>query len=99
MSVELKTELTKLATDVMQNPKVAMGVALTTSGTGTATAYDWLPSNIGEIASAFGVVLTVILAISNIDKMVRERRSDKLKNERLELEIARLKTLKKPNQR
>ena len=94
MSGELKAELTRLAADALQSPKVAVGVALTTSATGTGTIYDWIPNNIGPLASALGVVLTAILVISNIDKMIRERRSSELNDQRLELEISRLKSLK-----
>lgn len=93
MNTILKEELMRHAPDVLQSPKVAAIVASTTIATGTGTIFEWIPSNIGSIVSVLGGILTTILIVSHIIRIFRDSRHGKLKFEKLELEIAQLKTL------
>ena len=47
--------------DLTQNVKIAYATGLGTVGTGVSTAIDLIPSNIGGLASAIGIVFTLIL--------------------------------------
>jgi len=55
--VDIKQELVTLA----QNPKVAASVSIMTTGTGAGTVLDWIPDDIGKLASVFGIILSAIL--------------------------------------
>jgi hypothetical protein len=46
---------------VANNPKVAGAVATITSGTGAGTVFDWIPTDIGKLATLIGIILSVIL--------------------------------------
>lgn len=67
---------------IAQSPKVAAGVSAVTTGTGAGTILDWIPDDIGKLATLVGVILTAILICIHFVK---------LKKERLELEIMRRK--------
>ena len=72
--------------DVLQelaaSPKAAQLVAMTTTGTGMGTVFEWIPSDIGKLATLIGIVLSSILIYKH--SMLLKQDSEKNK---LELEI------------
>ena len=55
--MSVKEELVQLA----HNPKIASGVSALTTGTGVGTFLDWIPTDIGKLATLVGIVLSIIL--------------------------------------
>lgn len=47
------------------NPKVASGVSAMTTGTGLGTLLDWIPNDIGKLATVVGIVLSMVLIYSH----------------------------------
>lgn len=47
--------------DLLNNLKLAWVTAVGTASTGTATLMEWIPTDVGKIASLFGVILTIVL--------------------------------------
>lgn len=43
------------------NPKIASGVSAMTTGTGLGTFLDWIPNDIGKLATLVGIVLSLVL--------------------------------------
>lgn len=43
------------------NPKIASGVSAMTTGTGIGTFLDWIPNDIGKLATLVGIVLSMVL--------------------------------------
>lgn len=70
--------LKQFATEVMQNDKVAATVAAVTTSTGTATWFDWIPGDIGKIATLVGIVLSLVLIVTHWRKHQIEYRKIKL---------------------
>jgi hypothetical protein len=50
----------------IQSPKTAQIVAGTTIGSGTLTVLEWIPANIGTIASIVGIILSTVLIYVNL---------------------------------
>lgn len=46
---------------IVHNPKIAAGVSAMTTGTGAGTVLDWIPDDIGKLATLVGIILSVIL--------------------------------------
>lgn len=69
-----------ITNEVLSNPKVATTVMTATSATGAATWFDWIPSNIGAIASLVGACLSLVLIVYWIRKIYSEYQMDKLNN-------------------
>ena len=57
----MKTFLINLVGDAAQNPKIAATVSAGTIGSGTLTVLEWIPANIGSIASMVGIVLSSVM--------------------------------------
>ena len=49
------------AGDVIQSPKIAAAVAGVTTGSGILTVLEWIPQNIGSIASMVGIILSSVM--------------------------------------
>lgn len=62
----------QLAQDLVSSPKAAAAVASLTATTGAATKFDWIPSDIGNIASLIGAVSTLILITLHVRKHMLE---------------------------
>lgn len=43
------------------DPKIAVAVASSTVGTGSATVLELIPDNIGKLATLVGIVLSIVL--------------------------------------
>lgn len=76
--MSVKESLQELA----QNPKIAAGVSTMTAGTGTGTMLDFIPGDIGKLATLVGIILSVILIRVHLIN---------LKKSKLELEIMKKK--------
>ena len=63
------------------DPRVGQGIAVTTAGAGVATALDWIPSGIGNLAALIGIILSAVLIVLHVMKGHLERK-------KLRLEIA-----------
>lgn len=50
----------EIATAV-QSPKTAAGVSTLTTGTGVSTMLDWIPNDIGKLATLVGIILSLLL--------------------------------------
>lgn len=46
---------------ITQSPKVAAVVSAVTTGTGAGTILDWIPNDIGKLATVVGIVLSCVL--------------------------------------
>ena len=57
------------AAEIANHPKTAHIVAAATTATGTSTWFDWIPSDIGKLASLLGVILTTILIFIHTAKL------------------------------
>ena len=53
----VREELVQLS----HNPKIASGVSALTTGTGVGTFLDYIPNDIGKLATLVGIVLSIIL--------------------------------------
>ena len=73
-----------MLTHALQNPKIATFVTASTSATGTMTMFDWIPGDIGKLASLIGLVLSIIFGYFAIEKALHERKTRRLINEDLE---------------
>lgn len=47
--------------ELAHNPKIAAGVSTVTTGTGLGTVLDFIPDDIGKLATLIGIVLSFIL--------------------------------------
>ena len=76
---QLVQELIQIAT----SPKVATGVVAGTTSSGVGTWLDWIPNDIGKLASLVGIVLSIVLIAVHVT-MYRKARIEleMLKEER-----------------
>ena len=72
MTVEL------IVQNIATSPKIAGVVSVATSATGAGTFLDYIPSDIGKLATLFGLALTIVLIRVHLVN---------LKKSELELEI------------
>ena len=74
--------------------RVATVVATGTTGTGLMTTWlDWLPDDIGKLATVTGIVLSLVLIVVHLSKMRYESRKAKLEIEQLQWRIEQEKKL------
>lgn len=66
--------LKHVVTELAQNDKVAATVAAVTTSSGAATWFNWIPSDIGKIATLVGIVLSIVLIITHWRKGRAEHR-------------------------
>lgn len=66
------------------NPKIASGVSAMTTGTGVGTFLDWIPTDIGKLATLVGIVLSSVLIYTHW-------RKGRIEYEKTRLEILVLK--------
>ncbi len=72
--------------EVAQNAKIAAATSLTTAGSGMATWLEWVPSDIGKLATLIGIILSSVLIYTHIKKSKRDE-----EKHALEMEILRKK--------
>jgi len=83
-----------LVQGVIQNPKIGLGVAAATAGTGTSTAFGWIPADIGNLASLIGAILSAVLLIIHLIsafKGVQDLNAAKQRRIKSELEVEKIK--------
>ena len=78
--------------------KTSVGIAGGTIGTGQAATYlDWIPSDIGKLASLIGCVLSVVLIIYWTQRIRLTSHESKLKMLELEHKLAQAEEKKTPH--
>jgi len=60
--------------DMLQNAKIAGGVAAATTGTGLGTILDLIPDDIGKLATLVGAILAAVLIYTHLRRMQLDRR-------------------------
>jgi len=78
--MSIKENLTQLATDT----KTAAAVGSITTSTGVGTILEWIPNDIGKLATLVGVILSAVLIFTHIRKGNIEYRKIKLEIKLLE---------------
>lgn len=66
--------LRQIATELAQNDKVAASVAAATASSGAATWFDWIPGDVGKVATVVGIVLSIVLIYTHWRKGRAEHR-------------------------
>ena len=57
--------MNQIVSTMTQDPKIAAGVATTTMGSGIAKHLEWIPADIGEIATLLGIALSLVLIFTH----------------------------------
>lgn len=78
--------------ELVTNPKVGQTIAAATTTTGLGTILDWIPDDIGKLATLIGIVLSVVLIRLHwlgVKKqqleldILKEKEAERLENARL----------------
>jgi len=69
----VKENISQIAQDITNNAKTAATISGATVGTGISTILEWLPENIGWIASSIGAVLSLVLIFTSIRRDMRDQ--------------------------
>ena len=57
----MKTFLIQTVNAAIQSPKTALTVSTATTGSGVLTVLEWIPQNIGSVASMVGIILSSVM--------------------------------------
>lgn len=68
--------------EIIQSPKVAAAIAVTSTGSGVGTMFNWIPDDIGKLTALVGFILSIVLIRVHLLS---------LKRAAFELEVMRLK--------
>lgn len=71
--MNLIQQLAKEIVDIASNPKVATGVVAGTTSTGVGTWLDWIPNDIGKLASLVGILLSLVLIAVHVTVFKKHR--------------------------
>lgn len=77
--------------DIFSDIKVAASVATITWSSGLATFLEWIPMDIGKLATLIGIVLSLVLIRSHLKRAKREEEEHRVKMELLIRELAQKK--------
>lgn len=77
----------EIAVQVVSDQRIAHVVALGTTGTGMATFLDYIPSDIGKLATILGMVLTIILIANHAMKLRSSLSAHKIDNRQKEIDL------------
>ncbi len=89
----MKNLLAEIVTNASQNKPVAFVIStVTTSGAGVGTYLDKIPFMIGVIATTLGAILSLVLIVTHIFKMSRDKKEHMLRIEILEIQRNNSKT-------
>lgn len=69
------------AKELVSNPKVAAAVVAGTTGAGLSTYLDWIPTDIGKLATLAGLTLSVVLIYVHLRKGHAEIKKTHLETE------------------
>lgn len=75
---------------MLQNPKIALTVSGGTAATGSATWFDWLPTEIGFYASGIGIIVSLIICYTSVKGAIVRHQLDKCSLELVRLEKEKL---------
>ena len=67
--------------------KVSGAVATGTTASGGATWLEWIPGEIGKLATLIGAVLSLVLIVYWIQRIITDHKRDKLELEKLRREL------------
>lgn len=84
----------QIASELANNPKVATATAGATASAGMGTMLEWIPGDIGKLATVIGIILSTVLIINHYrrGKLINiDVENAKLQHEKLQLEIDKLK--------
>lgn len=56
----------ELVQQALSSPKVAGVVSTVTTGTGLGTIFDWIPDDMGKLATLVGAILSLVLIRNHI---------------------------------
>ena len=76
------------AIEIAQNPKTGAVVSTMTTTTGLGTVLDWIPSDIGKLATLVGILLSLTLIYVHLSRIRMEKRRELVEIERDRLELA-----------
>lgn len=76
-----------LAGHAVSSPKAGATVAAVTTSSGLGTALDWIPSDIGKLATLVGIALSAVLIYTHL-----RRGKIEYEKARLEVELLRKKS-------
>lgn len=70
--------------------KASGAVATGTTGSGIATMMEWIPTDIGKLATLIGAVLSLVLIVYWSQRIFTEYHKGKIDRERDRLELAKI---------
>lgn len=73
--------------DILDDVKTAVSVAIATCGSGVATFLEMIPTDIGKVATLMGVVLSIVLIYTHLKKSRLMEEKHKLEMELLHKQI------------
>lgn len=71
-------------TNIIQDTKTALTVATGTTGVGVSSWLDWIPDDIGKLATLVGIALSLVLIYVQLRKGRLERQKLKIELEVLQ---------------
>jgi tellurite resistance protein TehA-like permease len=69
------------------SPKATGGTVIGALATGAVTTFNWIPNDIGKLASFIAVIIAIVVLIAHIQKLIHSRNIGKLEERKLILEI------------
>lgn len=72
---------------IAQSGKIAAGTSAATTGSGFATWLEWIPSDIGKLATLIGISLSIVLIFTHVKKHKRDEEEHKKRMEYLRKKI------------
>ena len=81
--------ITRFVGEAGHNVKLAASTSLATATTGTVTWLEWIPADIGKLATLTGLILSTILIYTHIKKAKRDKElhTVEMAKKNLELEM------------
>lgn len=71
--------------------KASGAIATGTTGSGVATMMEWIPADIGKLATLIGAILSLVLIVYWTQRIIADYRKNKLDRERDRLELEKVK--------
>ena len=75
----MKEIIPTFVSQVVHSQKVAATVSGSTMGTGLATVLEWIPTDIGKLATLVGIILSVVLIYTHIIARKQKNAEHKIK--------------------
>lgn len=76
---------------MIADQRTAAGVSAVTTATGISSILEWIPDDIGKLATLVGIVLSLVLIFVHLINGYSEHKRIELENEKMKLEIEKLK--------